>query len=331
MMLRLFSALTILGLLAAASAPAAAAPAAAAPPPGLESVVQSRGSVVVDDDLIRLGDLFDGTGAKADTAVAYAPEPGRHAEFDARWLSRIARAHGLNWLPRSRTVRTMVQRASVVVAPADLEDRILTALADSGVSVSGRRVDFGGAPPQVHLPADPAAMLAVESVAYDPRGAQFAAVLLTSLDGIEDRRLRVSGRLQDMTSVPVVVRRLGAGEVIGKDDIEIRTVQTRLLPGDAVLDEQDLIGRTPRHVLRPGTPIRRTEVRTPIIIARGELVTVILATPQMLLTARGRALDDGGRDDVVRIRNLNSNGVIEARVSGPGQATVGIDPEFPLE
>ncbi len=325
-MLRLLSALLALGLLAAAPAPAAGAS-----PPALPTIVEHRASVVVDDDLIRLSDLFDGAGEKAEAAVAHAPEPGRRATFDARWLYRIARAHGLDWLPRSRSVRTVVQRASVVVAPADLEDRILLALADSGVPVGNRRVDFGGEAPQVHLPADPAAMLAVESVAYDPRRGQFAAVLLTSLDGIEDRRLQVTGRLQDMTAVPVVVRRLGAGEVIGQDDVELRTLQTRLLPGDAVLDAADLIGRTPRHLLRPGVPIRQTEVRRPVIVARGDFVTVVLATPQMLLTARGRALDDGGRDDVIRIRNLGSRGIIEARVTGPGQATVGIDPAFPLE
>ena len=49
-------------------------------------------SVVVQSKLVRLGDLFSNTGAKAGITVAYAPAPGKRALFDARWLSRVARA-----------------------------------------------------------------------------------------------------------------------------------------------------------------------------------------------------------------------------------------------
>ena len=42
----------------------------------LERVVL-RQNVMVDNNLILLGDLFKGTGDKATIAVAYAPEPGK--------------------------------------------------------------------------------------------------------------------------------------------------------------------------------------------------------------------------------------------------------------
>ena len=44
--------------------------------------------------------------------------------------------------------------------------------------------------------------------------------------------------------------------------------------------------------------------------------------PNMVLTARGRAKEDGARGALIRIINLNSKKIIEAVVSGPGRAAI---------
>ena len=60
---------------AAVAAPLFSGAAEAAP------VLQSE--VVVDDNMIHLGDIFANAGDKADVAVAPAPKPGKQAVFDA--------------------------------------------------------------------------------------------------------------------------------------------------------------------------------------------------------------------------------------------------------
>jgi flagella basal body P-ring formation protein FlgA len=52
------------------------------------------------------------------------------------------------------------------------------------------------------------------------------------------------------------------------------------------------------------------------------LVTIILKSPKMTLTAQGKALDDGSDGDTVRITNTQSNKVIEAEVTGPAKVAV---------
>ena len=53
--------------------------------------------VSVTDEIVRLGDLFEGLPAhKAATAVAKAPAPGREARVSARWLAKLAQTHGLD-------------------------------------------------------------------------------------------------------------------------------------------------------------------------------------------------------------------------------------------
>jgi len=45
-----------------------------------------RSYAVVDGDVVRLGDLFDNVGVKAELAIARSPAPGKRATLDAEWL-----------------------------------------------------------------------------------------------------------------------------------------------------------------------------------------------------------------------------------------------------
>ncbi|MEK9751649.1 MAG: hypothetical protein VW338_00345, partial [Rhodospirillaceae bacterium] len=49
-------------------------------------------------------------GEFADKRIAYAPQPGRRAVFDAEWLNRLAYRLQLAWRPTSRLDRAIVAR-----------------------------------------------------------------------------------------------------------------------------------------------------------------------------------------------------------------------------
>lgn len=281
-----------------------------------------RPKATVSGDMVALGDLFLGVGEKANIPVAYAPEPGRRAVFDARWLYRVARAHGVTWRPASRHVQSVVTRDSVVIGRQEIEAKVLSALAEVGVNARNTRVELGNRHLRLHLPASPASELVVEDIVYDRHRGSFDAVLLASADGTELRRLRATGRVRMMTDVPILTRRVGRGETISANDIEWIAVQTRNLPRNVVLSADALVGKTPRRGLRAGAPIRLSDIQRRMLVGRGDLVTVELKTPRMRLTARGRALEEGGRGDTIRVGNVESGELFEALVTGPGRATV---------
>jgi flagella basal body P-ring formation protein FlgA len=69
-------------------------------------------------------------------------------------------------------------------------------------------------------------------------------------------------------------------------------------------------------------PIQTSAIQRPILVAKGSLVTIILRTPKMTLTAQGKALDNGADGDTVRITNSQSKKVIEAEVTGTARVAV---------
>ena len=109
----------IMAGLALVAAPAAAIGDTAGAPtaqPGGAHAVALRHQAVVDDNVVRLDDIFDaefaGLGLDPATTIAYAPLPGRRAVFDAGWLARVAYRHRLPWRPTTRLDRIIVERTS---------------------------------------------------------------------------------------------------------------------------------------------------------------------------------------------------------------------------
>ena len=296
----------------------AAAPAAGAEPDGQ---VVLRGHVVVNSDFILLGDIFTGAGDKAETPVAYTPAPGKRAVFDARWLSRVARAYGLNWRPAGIRDQTIVKRESFVIGREEIEDVILAALIDKGVE-PGLNVELSNRILRLHVAGDSTATVAVEDTVYEPRTKRFTAIIVAPADDPSAKRIRVTGRLIEVSDVPVLARRVMSGELIGKGDIEWIKVRSTQLQRDIILDAGDLVRKSPKRGLRAGRPVRASEVRRPLLVSKSSLVTIVLQAPSMLLTSQVRALEQGSDGDTIRVVNTQSNKVIEAQIIGHGRVTV---------
>jgi flagellar basal body P-ring formation protein FlgA len=306
-------------------ASAGSGPAALAAPQVSGPAVLQRDTVIVATGLVRLGDLFLNVSAgQAETPVAYAPAPGRRALFDARWLHRVAHSHGLDWRPSGIHDQVTVERESTVVGREDVEQHILGALAERGVDTSQAKVHLSNRMFRIHLPADAEPSLDVEDVTFDERRGHFDAVVAVSADGTAPQRVRVTGQLHEMVDIPVLARRVAAGEMLTASDIRWVTVRGQTLQKHSILAAEDLVGLTPKRTLRPGVPISTTDVQRPVMVSKGELVVIALQTPQMLLSARGQAMNSGSKGDAIRVANIQSRQIIEAVVTGPGQVAVGI-------
>jgi flagella basal body P-ring formation protein FlgA len=312
-------------LLTATAVSAASAQAVAEPPP---AAVAKREHIAVSSAHLRLGDIFANIGDAAGAIVAKAPSVGTPLVLDAPTLERLARAHGLAWRPRSMAEQAIIERQSRIVEAAEISALIEPVLRDKGLGDEPVSIEVAVGGGTIRVPAD--ARLLVESLSFAAAGSatgglagrRFTATLVAAVDGAPAQRFAVTGQVFRMVQVPVLIREVRRGEVIGERDLGWIDVRDHRLPANAVVDADALVGLTPRRPLKPGTPIPVSDLRRPVLVAKGSLVTLTLMTPTMTLTARGRALEDGGEADLVRIANLNSNSVVEGMVTGAGQATV---------
>ncbi|HEY1707400.1 MAG TPA: flagellar basal body P-ring formation chaperone FlgA [Rhizomicrobium sp.] len=85
-----------------------------------------------------------------------------------------------------------------------------------------------------------------------------------------------------------------------------------------VTSMNQLDGMEARRVLRAGETVRVDDVRHPIVVTKGSLVTMTFEAPGITLTATGKATTEGGIGEQVTVVNPVSYRQIICTVVGPG-------------
>ena len=160
-----------------------------------------RPNAVLEGDVLRLSDLFDNAGPRAQTVIAAAPLPGRRMVLETQNLVNIARQNGVPWRPLTGTDRIVVERPGRPIPRQDIEAMLREELARHGVDPEMELELPGLIPPMI--PAGAWFQLAVEGVSVEQPSTRFQATLVVLADGMGAQRTRIAGRA--VATVPVVV------------------------------------------------------------------------------------------------------------------------------
>jgi flagellar basal body P-ring formation protein FlgA len=285
-----------------------------------------RNNVIVEGDVIRLGDIFDEAGTYADRVIINAPAPGRRLTLDINFLADAARLYHVNWRPMSRFDRVIVERAGKTIAAHDIIQHLRDGLIAEGMPKTAH-IELSNRNLEINVPLQASTELSVRNVSYEAGSGRFNALVLIGGDQ-SSQRVMLTGRTYSTAPIPVLRRAISPGEIIRKEDIEISNRREDQVARDAITDPLRLIGTTPRSRLRIGEPVRENETRAPVLVARNAQVLIRLVHGPMTLTAQGKAEEEGARGDVIRVRNMHSNKTIEAIVTGPDSVAVNLGPRL---
>jgi len=281
-----------------------------------------RESLTVIDPVIKLGDLFTGLGAEAETIILEAPAPGESTQLSSYELDRIAEQYGLEWERPAYLKRVSIYREGKPFTLDDLATLALRHAQDEGVA-SDVEIDVFGRRDGLYVPADASIEdIQFESFRLSDRQDRFTAVALIPTGGNQPERLNISGRIQEVRLVPTLVRMLTPGEVITSRDIEWKKMPARQINSRVVLSSQELVGLSVKRALQPGRALYSSDVAPPVVISKGSVVTMTLQIGNLSLTASGRALEDGGNGDTIRVMNIKSKQTVDAKVLNAGQVAV---------
>lgn len=118
----------------------------------------------------------------------------------------------------------------------------------------------------------------------------------------------------------VLVRPVPRGTLLVAEDFERRAVPTSQVR--MAVRALDAIGQEARRALAAGMTLRAGDIGPAALVRRGEEVRLHVVAGALRISARGRALDDGGRGARVRVVNLATARTLEGRVLGAGQVGI---------
>ena len=182
------------------------------------------------------------------------------------------------------------------------------------------QIEYDNRSIELHAPSDWGS-LTVQNLYFSAVNGRFAAELVVP-GPTRALRMPVSGRAYGIVRTPVLNRRIAPGDAIAAGDVDWLEVRAEQAGSDVAMTESQLIGMTPKRGVPMQTPVRLRDLQSPRVIAKGALVTITFQTARIALTAQGKAMEDGGMNDVIRVTNTQSGRVIQTTIVGPNLVAV---------
>ncbi|MBL8631246.1 MAG: flagellar basal body P-ring formation protein FlgA, partial [Rhodospirillaceae bacterium] len=221
--------------------------------------VQLQTSITVDDDLIKLSDIFSGIPASADKPITEAPRPGQRIMLTADWLQAVAFNNGIAWSPASRFERASVFRPSQTVQASDIMAAVKSALFKSGVPES-YEIKIRTPMSTLAIPANASKAIAVRDVTYDEAAKSFSAQVEVPAGDPNAYFLQLKGDAFPIVSVPVLKQAIVRDTVITADMIQMVEMHDAKTTAETLIDPSMLIGKASKGYLRSGQPLRANDV-----------------------------------------------------------------------
>jgi flagella basal body P-ring formation protein FlgA len=128
-------------------------------------------------------------------------------------------------------------------------------------------------------------------------------------------------------AAPIVVakRPVVRGNVITAADVEVRTLEPsaknagRRGTFDSI---EKLIGMEAKQPLQQDETVYADQVQSPVLVKRGELITVSSRSGRICVRTSAKATQDGSKGDLIQVESVDSKQKYDARVVGLREASV---------
>ena len=272
-------------------------------------------TAVVTGPTITLGDLarLEGSAAAlADLDLGPAPSASAPRRLEGATILQRLQEAGMDASATRYVIpaSVRVERNSQEVSVEEIRTAVLNIASDAlpaGETI--RDLEVAG---PVRIPAG-AYEARVSTAANGRPGRRRFDVQLVH-EGAVLANVSVTARTDARGPVVVTKQPVPRGAVLTANDIVVEQRNQRDVPDDAVTASEQAIGMETKVALGAAAPLPRTALTAPVVVRKGELVTVIVETPLMRLSVAGQALEAGAVGSGIKVMNRASKQIVAGKV-----------------
>jgi flagella basal body P-ring formation protein FlgA len=256
--------------------------------------------------------------------VGTSPDPGLVSVLDAREIiKKIEKSHnsklsGVFW---KGSPLISVTRESVTITSEKIQEIIDDYITENSHRLPDAEISF--IPDSLPLPFEiQTGSLSWDIIPSSPgviSSSRFSIIF--KVDNKVRKNFSVKGHTKAITSVVTATRRLRYGDIITAEMVTIGDRDISTLKSYS-RSASEVIGSVVKRNIQEGSIIGPEHTELPPVIKKGELVRIVVNHSGLVLTATGIAKSDGHIDEVIRVKNTDSNKLIYCRVQAPGLVEV---------
>lgn len=270
---------------------------------------------IVQQDKIVVSDLFDGLEKEDLRVVRDAPLPGKRVVLDFKQIKAVAQQMGIVWEPLTDHARITVKRDAYKMPERQLLQLIRDAIQANDDQVFDDEhadVVLHKGNPAIYLPKEKESDVEVVDIQFSERKNHFSATVKTPYETVV-----LQGYIDKMVDVPVLKNVMKRGEVISETDIETIRIPLKEVGRAILIKGEDIIGHRVRSGQCPAfQPLYNHQLEVVHHVAKGNIVSMIVHVHGVEITGKGKALESGQLNDVIRVENIDSHKVVLAQVTG---------------
>lgn len=164
----------------------------------------------------------------------------------------------------------------------------------------------------------------VEQTVTSPKPYRSNVSVKVQCTGSKPWTIYVPAKIDTYAEVAVTSKSLARGDIITRDDIELRLMDTAQAGLGYISDPERVVGMELKRRLQIGSALRLTHLTAPEVVSKGEKVVLEASTGGISVLTNAHALAAGQVGQQIRVRNSHSNREVDAVVVGPGRVKVAL-------
>lgn len=286
-------------------------------PDGRISVV---GEATVDGEIVRLADVARLEGplaaALADLEIGQAPVPGGMRSLSGANILGTLRRHGVDFerirylIPPVVRVHRRAQDVAASAIRTIVEEYVARDVAAGEDRITLKSVDVPGF---VRLPLGP-----YEARVTPLQRSPVAGGIRLMVEFLHGEHVvgsvNTMARVAVFENVCVTRRTIPRGSIVSAADVFLERRDVSSLPRDVITREEDVVGKEAKVGISALTPLRHDQLDAPAVVHRGDIVTLLVESGALRITAKGEVREDAPFNAQARVWNLGSRKEVVGRV-----------------
>ena len=173
---------------------------------------------------------------------------------------------------------------------------------------------------QARMLADPGAKIVLAGGEAPWTGSQRFDVTIDTTDGAE--QFSLDADVATPSEMVVAVRSLSRGVKVRATDVELRRMTPDEDRCDAFCSVDEVVGKQTTRSIPKDKVLRPEMLRSPLLVRRGDVVTVTASNAGIRIRTTARAREDGGLGELIAVESFSDRKPYFVRVAGVREAEV---------
>jgi flagella basal body P-ring formation protein FlgA len=132
----------------------------------------------------------------------------------------------------------------------------------------------------------------------------------------------VNANISCFTDVYTLNGNFNKGHIIRQSDVYKVRKDLARLPFGYITEKEQIVGKEIKRNLQAGRPVTPSQIRNPLLIKRGGIVSLQNKTAGFTVQMKGVAMMDGAAGDRIRVKNSSSDRIVEGTVDQSGNVDI---------